>query len=426
MSQTLEAAIHALVHDCEGNGRPVRGLFALGQLRRETFVRLTIQQAVERLCEMDVAGERFKPFPKADVEGWLNAHPLDQETFSWQQLDLFLRRKAKIRHPVAGDKDVTTQVWPSAWSVVGMAADRGLDVLFDCAMKGAPVLTQAGTELGACIKKGGLARPLGCWVPAFVDCDRTHDLVDAAIGSLNGKTLAEVLEKLLSQSPDPTVLGHYLANQSAHAMDAFDNILQNLTHLGDDFTTSRKDKRMDHSAPRMVGQLLIAGARMTQAQWGGPINQWLTGDRRAFGKGEDRVFELVYTVVGNDFDDETKARTLKRMAAEGHDIVIAHRDRKSSRDRYESKTGLPLHLCAAQGHTKSMGVLLDHGADPTALVLQMGMLKTVEMIAEGLGHPESVSVLRSHAARGRAHSILDEIEGMCPSQPFMTREPALA
>lgn len=422
LNTTPEAEAARLVSACQEAKDPIPGLFYLAV--KANSVSTNTEGAIgvmTSLMAIEPAHEKAwtETRPIASIADSINAMGFDSIT-AWLEPELMIK--------LAQGAEIGSGVRPTAWSVPGLllrTASKDLfPVFMDKLAARGPGGLLPGLDLSeplppipAFLEPRGLDQPLGQWLPAFEATDsrhktvHLHDLFDLAIAQMLPANFRSALWHFQNADIDPGLKANYLGRQAAHAHDVASMDMPGLIHVarGANVVDPAADDqtRMNFPSSIMVGEALMAGASITQAQWSGPVQ-----NRRPLGRQDFEVRELVHTLLfGAVGADTLCAATIKRMHEEGHDVVVAAAEHAES-NSFSRHRVLPLHHAASMGRKDSVVALINAGADTRALVHgRKGPETLLEMAAKSAKTAdEIVSIVKSAESRRSAHSAIDAIE----------------
>ena len=347
---------------------------------------------------------------------------------------------------ISGLDPIATPLIPTAWSVAGLLCHMGKNVCLQHLMMGK--LHEAGHRFQGFsqpeslpivepfLLPRGLTAPLGLWLPAYKDSEgRLHDLMDLSVECRTPHSFSLAAEAVQSLSAPTEMKAAYLARQAAHAYDiAVTDVIplkrKAAIQKGHPITPEGAPSPqemiahtgMDSYVCMMLAQALMNGASISQSAWSGPGE-----NARPFCHPLGPLKEIVHSFgffADNKAEwDEIRAKTLQRMANEGHDIVIAH-EAQANNKQQKRHALLPLHFWASMMQPKTVAVLLQSGADTKALVYdvegepQTG--RSVHEVIETMGESgaEIGAMVQSVEARRVAMATMMKMDLQEPPHAF--------
>lgn len=107
-------------------------------------------------------------------------------------------------------------------------------------------------------------------------------------------------------------------------------------------------------------------------------------------------------------EDAELSRKLLQWREEGRDIV-----RRSISNPIpltaQHPDWLPIHSCVQRDLPLSLSILLEEGADPDSLILEMGMLQSARHLAERSRQAGMVGLLRAQKVRHAAMRLVEQL-----------------
>lgn len=361
---------------------------------------------------------------------------------------------APITLRISGFEPIVTPLIPAAWSVAGLLCHMGKNVCLQHLMMGK--LHEAGHRFQGFrqpeslpivepfLLRRGLTEPLGQWLPAYKDSEgRLHDLIDLSIECKNASCFSLSVNAVQARvEASLEAKAGYLGRQAGHGYDTFlqDHVrlIQRATNKNaphGQVTPIEKNQQneLKSGVGVMISKALLSGAVIPQAAWAGS-----SGYSRTFSHNDLIFRELVHSLAiyasSESHMDEVRSKTIQRMHAEGHDVVILHAD-NDERNQHERHVLLPLHFWAEMGQPLTVAALLQAGADTKALVYGCGdnpnVGKNIHDVIETMGvgdaeiKAEIGAMIHSFEARQLAISTILEMSLQdAPFNPsFLSKKP---